>query len=732
MLQPTVTWQEIAGRGLAVSASLRGWAAAERGRFALWLPVCMGMGALLYFSLRAEPPSWSGAAVAGPAVLGSVLARCRPVLHGGLLRGGLLAVAAGAIGFASCQFATFRALPVEPLPSRGVTVSGLVRGVETLPAGRRVLLEGVRILDSERDLARTIRVKLKANDPAEMETGDRVRLRVLIRPPSPPAYPGGWDLQRDAYFSGLGGYGMALGPAEVLAHARPQGPGAWIRWLRDTIQHRILAVLPGAQGGIAATLLTGITAGIPEPDRAAFRDSGLAHLLAVAGLHIGIVMGLMLGFPRLVLALSERASLFWPCKQIAAVVALGSGGFYMLLTGMHLPILRSFAMACLFTLAVLAGRRAISLRGLALAALAILLVEPWEVTGVSFQMSFSAVLALIAGYEALRPWLLRLQAAPIWGEGTWGRRLALHVAALALTSLLAGTASAPYGAYHFGRVQVYFVVSNMVAVPLTALWVMPAGLIALALMPFGLEVLALVPMGWGTGAILWIAHTAADLPASTFAVPHMPAWGLGVLSLGIAWVGIWRTRWRLAGVAGIALGLASPAFDHPPDMLVSADARLIALRVSGEAFVQRTAGGSRFVQDAWQQYWAVAEMEPMPGELGADAPGEADIVTCDPGGCRLRPHPDGVSALLLRGAAHSPFCAEVAVVVSAEPARDACPGLAPTLVDRFTVWREGAAAIWLEPGGARVLTDRAERGDRPWVPRPQSRRGAALPAALAD
>jgi len=704
----------------------RRWAAAERGRFGLWLPVFMAGGVVFYFSLHAEPDRWVGCAVAGTAIAGAMLARWRP-----LLRGLLMAVAAAALGFASCQWATDRALPIEPLPSKGVTVIGLVRGVEVLPIGRRILLEHIRILDSDRVLARTVRVKLKANDTGAIATGDTVRLRVLIRPPSSPAYPGGWDLQRDAYFSGLGGYGMALGPIEMLQHSPPLGPGAWIRWLRDTVQHRILAVLPGAPGGIAATLLTGITAAIPEPDRAAFRDSGLAHLLAVAGLHIGIVMGLMLGFARTALALSERASLFWPCKEIAALVALICGGFYLLMTGVHLPILRSFAMACLFTLAVLAGRRAISVRGLALAGVAIMAIEPWEVVGVSFQMSFSAVLALIAGYEAMRPWLLRLKTAPIWGEGKWGRRLALHVAALALTSLLAGTASAPYGAYHFGRVQVYFVLSNMVAVPLTAMWVMPAGLIALALMPFGLEALALVPMGWGVEAILWIAHAATNLPAATFAVPHMPAWGLIAVSLGIAWLGIWRTSWRLAGVVAIGLGLVSPAFEQPPDILVSSDARLIALRTPDGAFLQQTDGGSRFVQDAWQQYWAFGEMQPMPHELGQDA------ITCEPGACLLRPRADGVGALLFQGTRNSPFCADAAVLLSAVPARDACPrprsaALPPPLVDRFTVWREGAAAIWLNPGAARILTDRAERGDRPWVPQAQARRGAELPTALAD
>ena len=155
-------------------------------------------------------------------------------------------------------------------------------------------------------------------------------------------------------------------------------------------------------------------------------------------------MGWTLAFARLAFAASEHASLHWPTKKLAALAALTVGGGYMVLTGMHVPIVRSFAMACLYTVAVLAGRRAISLRGLALAAMVLMLLEPQEVPGVSLQMSFSAVLALIAGYEALRPALRALH-----GSGAWRRRFASHLAALALTSALAGTASAPFGGVSF-------------------------------------------------------------------------------------------------------------------------------------------------------------------------------------------------------------------------------------------------------------------------------------------
>jgi len=327
------------------------------------------------------------------------------------------------------------------------------------------------------------------------------------------------------------------------------------------------------------------------------------------------------------------------------------------------------------------------------------------VPGVSFQMSFSAVLALIAGYEAVRPHLHRL-----YGHGGIARRFVLHVVALALTSLLAGTASAPFGAYHFGRVQLYFIPSNMVAVPLTAFWVMPAGMIALALMPLHQEALALVPMGWGIEAILWVARTASGWPDATLPVPPTPAWGIIVLSLGMAWLGLWRGRVRLAGLALIALGLASPALYRPPDILVSADARLIALRTPARLYVQEAPGAAAFTLDAWTQFWALpAAAMPENGAAGNGA------VTCSPAACLLRPAHGG-AALLARKTPPADACAAADVLVSAEPARRRCPEL--PLVDRFTVWREGAAAIWLDTGAARIVTDRAARGSRPWVPPP--------------
>src|SRR3984957_7131617 len=619
----------IAWRGLGdrlASSSIAAWrwsAEAEQGRFVLWLPVFMGAGVLFYYGLRVEPPAWLGAKIAAASFgLAIILARRQ------MARAIALSVAFAALGFASAQYATARAPPIESdLPRRAVIVTGIAREVENLPKGRRVMLSNVMMWPSQispqgsaprqppgrappvsragvpvsepppgtpsdaqtgaplaaplgalpndpalpdiepgHALNRLARIRLAKADDGAVETGDTVRIRAILFAPSPPAIPGAWDTQFDAFFSGLGASGYALGRTEVLTRAPPASAAAWVQHLRETIAARVLAVVPGGPGQVAVTLLTGASRGIPEADHEAFRQSGLAHLLAVAGLHIGIVMAFALTAARTAFALSEHASLFWPTKKLAAAFALCVGAGYLVLTGAHVPIVRSFAMACLFTLAILAGRQPISLRGLGLAGVALMLIEPYEVPGVSFQMSFSAVLALISGYEALRPWLRRL-----YGHGP-ARRLLSYGVALALSSALAGTASLPYGAWHFGHVQTYYVFSNLVAVPVAAFWVMPMGMVAVLLMPFGLEFIALVPMGWGPAVLIRIARITAWMPGATLPAPHAPTWGLLVLSFGVAWLGIWRTRLRLAGLAAIVLGLASPLFDWPPDILITGGA----------------------------------------------------------------------------------------------------------------------------------------------------------------
>jgi competence protein ComEC len=720
------------------------FAAAESGRFILFLPVCMAGGVIAYFAWPREPPAWPAALMAAICLIAGLLRIQWPAMAV------LLCAGAAAGGFACAALKTARAPAWPVLPRHAVVVRGVIASLDVLPEGRRVTLAGP-VLDDLPPLQRALRIRLRNTDGTALSVGDDVRLRALLRPPSPPAYPGGWDTQRDAFFSGLGGYGFAIGDAEkedqiflseenkpkTFATPAPCQPGHGCKnpkvfWfffskknslasLRANIANQILTALPGTPGAIAATLLTGTSTAIPPADRGAFQDSGLAHLLAVAGLHIGIVMGLVYAAVRRGLAFSEHAALHWPLKQSAALAALAAGFGYLELTGAHVPILRSFAMASLVTLAILTGRRAISLRGLALAAFVLMAAAPHLVMGVSFQMSFAAVMALIAGWDVLAPYLARLH-----GPGLW-RPPARHAAALVATSLLAGTASLPVAAYHFGNATLYYVPANLLAVPVTALWVMPWGLAALALMPCGLHGLALAPMGWGISLLLWIAHGVAAWPDARLPLPQAPPAALILFVAGLCWICLWRSRIRLAGAALMALGLCTAWLTPLPDGLVSADARLIALRIHGRVFVSAAKGVSRFDREAPARIWGAAYTEAFPPEGQAATEGP----WCSAADCRAL-LPGGLAVLLKddpRQSGPDASCPQAAIILS--HAALACDGR--TVIDRDAVRRHGAATLRLTRSGPVVTWASDDRTARPWAaPPPNAPPPALLPPALTE
>lgn len=679
--------------------------AAERGRLAPWLAVALGAGVLAYFALETEP----GMAAVWPAppllLLALWAAPRRPLLGWAC---GLLAAAA--LGFAVSAWQAGRQAPMPELPRGAIVITARIAAVEPLPEGQRLTLERPS-LDGGEPLSRSLRLRLRAEDPARPRPGDTLRVRALVRPPASPAYPGAWDFQRAAWFAGLGGSGFAIGRAEVTAGE--DGPPA-LAGLRAGIEQRVTAALPGPAGAVAAALLTGGQSAIPAAELAAMRDSGLAHLLSVSGLHIAIVMGLGFSVLRLLLALVPALALRLPGKPVAALGALGLGAAYMLLTGAAVPMQRSFAMAALATLALLTGRRALSLRAWALAAVAVLLLQPDALLGPSFQMSFAAVLALIAGWDWLRPRLPRPE------RGRWRRRLALAAFGVVATSVLAGAATTPFGLHHFGRLQLYGVAANAVAVPLTSVLVMPAGMAAVALMPLGLEGLALAPMGWGVEAVLAVARTVASWPGAAMTAPPIPAWGLALTGFGMLWLCLWGTAWRRLGVLMIVAGLASGAWERPPDILVSADGRLIGVRSGPGLAVQKLSGASGLTRESWLRLFGVAEAAALPKRGKLEGAG----IACAAGGCSVQPSPGTPRAFILRAAAPAEACAGAALVVSAEPVRGHC---AARVIDRFAVWRNGAHAAWLEPGGVRVVSDRAARGSRPWVPPVPAARGTPSP-----
>ena len=703
---------------MAIAGRLSAGLGTEWDRLALWLPVAMGGGIIVYFALPQEPsPLWLlGVPAAG--ILGMLLRGSVPGVAWLLgLAGSFL------LGLGVAALHAARAAPMPELPRGAVLLSGIVADAAMLPDGIRLTLDAVRFAPGAEPLRRSLRLRLQRGDPLRPEPGSEIRVRALVRAPSAPAVPGGWDFQRAAFFSGLAGSGFAIGRAELVAEPH----GRRLARLRATIEGRVQSAIPGAAGAVAAALLTGRQSAIPSQDMQAMRDSGLAHLLSVSGLHIAIVMGVGFAVASGLLRLCPPLLIRIDARKAAAAAALAIGGLYLVLTGAPVPLQRAFAMSALVMVGLFLDRTALSLRTVAAAAALVMLLAPAELLGPSFQMSFAAVLALVAGWEAMRRPLDRLRTAPAWWRvpATW-------LIGLVLTSAIAAAATAPFGLHHFGRLQWYGLAANAVAVPLTSLLVMPAGMAAVALMPFGLEALPLSLMAAGVEGILATARAVAAWPGATDTAPLLPGWGAATVALGLCWLCLWRARWRLAGLPVIAAGLASSWLVPLPDVLVSADSRWVLLRVGDVAYAERGRGAASFTGDAMLRAWGIPSAQALPQE--GEAAGGA--IRCTPAECRVA-LPGGVMLLPRprdrddRPGLDPGRCAGVAAVVSAAPLRGRCR--AALVVDRFSTWRDGAFALRLAGGAALALSDRAARGDRPWVPpRPVPRwvaRGADPPTA---
>ncbi|WP_299442307.1 ComEC/Rec2 family competence protein [uncultured Rhodospira sp.] len=681
---------------------------AERTRWPLWLPVALALGIAAYFALPQEPPRLAGAGLAGACLLLVLVAR-----RAAWVTALLMALVAGTVGFVVAQERAHAvAAPVLTERLGPIETAGRVVLVEARPRGHRVTLADV-----------TLRGRPPAQTPARVRVtqmrgpppvpGAWVSTRAILSPPPRPAAPGAYQFPRRAWFERLGAVGFAVGdwaPRDLVpAPTLGQRLAAVRERVRLAVAERMRAGLPGETGALAAALSTGDRGGVPEPVLEAFRVSGLAHLLAISGLHMSMIAALMFAGARGLLAAVPALAARWDLKKPCAVLALAGTAVYLMLAGATVPTQRAFLMTGLVLVAVLVSRVAISPRLVAWAAVAVLLTQPQALLGPSFQMSFAAVLALVATWELAAPRLATRRGRDGPWPGRMARTVALYLGGVLLTSLVAGMATMPFAAFHFNRVAAFGLAANMLAVPLMGLWVMPWLLVCLILLPLGLEGLALAPLGWGLAAVTAVAETVAGWPGASRLIPAVPVWGLAAVALGGVWLCLWRRPWRLLGVAGIVAGLASPWTQPLPDLIVNEDGGLLAARAGDGGLILSPGRADGFAREVWAARFGGAggESWPAPGAATAD-----DRLRCDPRGCLLA-RGGVVVALAWHRAALAEDCARADVVITPLPAPDGCDG-PRRVIDRAALARDGAHALWLADGRARIETVAAGEGRRLW------------------
>jgi competence protein ComEC len=693
---------------------------AER-RIFLWLPVAAGSGAVSYLLAEREPSMLFAGFAA--AVFGTLAVLLRGRRLGFVIAVGLCAVF---VGLLSASFRTARVAAPVLDRIKVITLEGYIEEMDFRRAGARFLLRPERAEGlGAAELPYRVRLTLRRTPP--FEAGTYVKLKARLLPPARASLPGGYDFARDAWFARIGAVGNVLGRIDVLAAPHPPDPVLALMMAvdrgRNALAARVDRIVGGEAGAIAAAMVTGKRDLLSDAAREIIRQAGIFHIITISGVQMTLVAGIFFVGLRRLLALSSTLALRYPIKKWAAAAAIVGAVAYDILTGSRVGTERALFMTMIMLLAVVMERQAFSMRNLGFAALLVILLEPEALLGASFQLSFAAVAALVAVYEA------RIAAAGrkgVSGAQEFGRKpihrmsrrerlwhiaqekLGHHPAALLFATFCATSATASFMAYDFHELSPYVLIGNPLTLTIIELFAVPGALLGTFLYPLGLDAFVWHYVGAGINFILWAARGIGSMPGSSIHLGAFAPWSLVFLALAVLSAVIWRTLILRASAIPLALiGLYGAAHGPSFDLAIAATGEAIALRGGDGRLVVLGHRPSAFAAEQWLR----ADADPR------EAREAIETDACDKIGC-VGILKDGRSvALVFDKAAFAEDCLRADVLVT--PLR-APPGCAAALVvDRDKLAETGSLALTTQGDGFAITTARAPGEDRPWSRAPK-------------
>lgn len=405
----------------------------------------------------------------------------------------------------------------------------------------RLWLSDVSLADDKNAL---IRATIDQMPDVALKVGDRFEGQVRLFPLSGPLFPGWPDYARKSWREGI--IATAYGRAPHIISADRSPNQSVITGLREAIRYHVETDLSPANATLAKALFIGERDFSDKEFYQPFRKAGLAHLLAISGLHMGLFCFGVYGALRLLLALPVRLSSYVAHHKIAAILALGSGLFYLFLAGAPISAIRAYLMTSFILCAVLWGRRMVTLRNVNYVMMLFLLCYPSSLYQPAFQLSFAATYGIVMFHDSQSR---RRRSS----SGKWLRRVYYLVG----TSAIAIASTFFITAYHFGMISLWGVVSNVMAIPYTGLVVMPVGVVYVLSLGIGAGDVMAPILAQALSGLIFVAQMVAQLPYSDIRLTmplalYLPLFGLlglwGYLSAG-------RARLMILVMAVIAIGL---------------------------------------------------------------------------------------------------------------------------------------------------------------------------------
>lgn len=486
----------------------------------------------------------------------------------------------------------------------GGRITAVVRDIDVMDGQIRLLLDDVTSKDRNFHRVR-VNFRQKKDKPngeliSQLRPGVQVKAYVRLFPVPPRETPLNYDFQFWSYFQGIEAVGF--GGTSSIQVVDTLKDASWFDQLRHTITHQIREQGLGQSGEIAIALITGYRNGIKTEIRDDFAGSGIAHILAISGLHLSLIGGLMFLIFRRGMGFHTSIALHWPLKKIAAVLSILCCFFYLKISGESIPAIRAFIMFGLIMTGILSDRDPISLRSVAWAGLVILASKPESLYSPSFQMSFAAVIGLIGCYEYFHNQSWKLYT---FNKGSWFKKPAFYFGTAALSSLIASAATLPFIMHTFHRFSWHSIEANLIAIPLMSFWIMPLAIIVVLCLPLGLHGIPLIAMSWGIEVLIKIANLINNLPGSFVPVGIRSEWFIVLILSGAFWWLIWTHRWRWIGVPFIISAFFLPKKDI--FLMVSHDQSRIGI-MAGESVLLTQTGRPNFVSQDWKGLAGIHEL----------------------------------------------------------------------------------------------------------------------------
>jgi competence protein ComEC len=721
-------------------SSLRTFWMEEFHRWILWFPVGVALGILLFFSYPKDPSWLEWISIGLLGALGIFLVVI-PRRHKELfLWWGCICLSLS-MGFFSAQVRTWYVNPVMLFKTtRPLTLEGKIRRLDHVTTQRlnifqRIVLEDLTVVsgtdrpwgpnhtklwntekqslvgqekvknpgflskkakyslknnvkryDAKQPWPRVVRLTLRTTKKPFV-IGQRIRLRAVLLPHKPPSHPWAHNWKRQMFFDGIGAGGYALSVPEILEEPGQGLSVSSINRLRNQLTRNLYEHIPKPYGSLACALITGDKASIPQDIRTIFSRSGLAHLLAISGIHLSIVAGIFIMFFEGILLIFPALSMGYPARYKAQILSLFPALFYLELSGRAYPVIRSFGMLCFFVTGILLNRRVMTLRSVLFMAFGILLFFPESLCSISFQLSFVAVITLGAFYESKlqgklsvspnlfvgipqdSPWqkkesfektfmdegpkepnasfLKKAEASRIdshfankESKGWWNRMGSFLKGTIAPT-LVVSLATDPFSLFFFQQFSYQGLFANVLAIPLTTFIILPLCIVVVICVSLGfVGGFVFQLLGKSLEALTWIATKATQIPYTFFTVSQGGTIYFILALMGWIWICLWSKSWRFYGVIPFCIGLWGLIFQRTsfPLVWLESEGKVVGIfdAQRRRLFISHTKRG-KFVVKQWMQALGVSYAQSFPyfGQQGVKVYSAAGDLFLEKSGVRF-------------------------------------------------------------------------------------------------